>query len=174
MKGLEILTAPDPRLREKAVPVDKVDHSVRQLMDQLLETMYHNNGIGLASVQVGILKKVIVVDLDEQDGVPFQPLLMANPEILSVSSGMQVMQEGCLSVPGFYVDVERPLEIEATYIDENNQTKYLKASGLLATCLQHEIDHLNGVLFVDHISSLRRKLILSKLEKKKNPTKEKK
>lgn len=167
MKGLEILTAPDPRLKEKAHPIEKVDSSVRKLMDQLLETMYRERGIGLASIQLGIRKRVIVIDLGERDGVPFTPLLMANPELLWVSETLQTTQEGCLSVPGHYANVIRPLEVHASYLDENNQKQSLKANGLLADCIQHEIDHLNGILFVEHLSFLKRKLILDKLIKEK-------
>lgn len=167
MKGLEILTAPDPRLKEKAYPVEKVDSSVRKLMDQLLETMYRERGIGLASIQLGIRKRVIVIDLGERDGISFKPLLMANPELLWISDRLQTTQEGCLSVPGHYANVIRPLEVHASYLDENNQKQFLKASDLLADCLQHEIDHLNGILFVEHLSFLKRKLILDKLIKEK-------
>lgn len=165
MKSLEILVAPDPRLQERAFPVEKVDRNIRKLMDQLLETMYFKNGLGLASVQVGIPKRVIVIDLGEREGAPSKPLLMANPELLSVSSVTQVTEEGCLSVPGHYADVVRPLEIDLTYLDENNKMQQLTASGLLADCIQHEIDHLNGILFIEHLSFLKRKLILNKLIK---------
>src|SRR3990167_7310984 len=171
MKGLEILTAPDSRLQEKALLVEKVDSHIRKLMDQLLETMYRERGIGLASIQLGIKKRVIVIDLGERDGVPFKPLLMANPELLWVSSTLQTTQEGCLSVPGHYADVVRPLEVQVSYLDENNQKQQLETSGLLADCIQHEIDHLNGILFVEHLSFLKRKLILNKLIKEKKHNK---
>jgi peptide deformylase len=168
--ALELLTAPDPRLQEKARPVEKVDGAIRKLMDQLLETMYHKKGIGLASTQVGIDKRVIVVDLGERGDAPAKPFLMANPELLWISPTQQTTEEGCLSVPGYYGEVVRPLEVRVSYLDENNQHQQLEASGLLADCLQHEIDHLNGILFVDHLSFLKRRLILNKLikEKKKN------
>jgi peptide deformylase len=167
MKNLEILTAPDPRLQKKALPVEKVDNGIRKLMDQLLETMYLKNGLGLASIQVGIQKRVIVIDLGEREGAPSKPLLMANPELLWVSPNTQTTQEGCLSVPGHYADVVRPLEARLSYLDENNQAQQLLASGLLADCIQHEIDHLNGILFIEHLSSLKRKFILNKLIKEK-------
>ena len=167
MALLEILTAPDPRLNERAQPVEKVDRTVRKLMDDLLETMYYENGMGLASVQAGIHKRVIVIDLGERHGIPFKPRLMANPEIQWVSSEIQVTEEGCLSVPNVYVKVTRPLEAHVSYVDENNKRQHLKARGLLADCLQHEIDHLNGILFIDHLSSLKRTMILRKLVKDK-------
>lgn len=167
MMILEILTAPDPRLQEKAFPVEKVDRVVRKLMDDLLETMYHKNGVGLAAVQVGIQKRVIVIDLGERNGVSFKPLLMANPELQWVSPGTQLTKEGCLSVPNHYADVIRSLEVRVSYLDENNKKQLLSAKDLLADCIQHEIDHLDGVLFIDHLSSLKRNLILSKLSKEK-------
>lgn len=172
MEGFEILTAPDSRLREVALSVDKVDHTIRKLMDQLLETMYLKNGIGLAAVQAGINKRVIVIDIGGQDDIPSQPFLMANPELLWISPAKQTTEEGCLSVPGFYANVMRSLEIHVSYVDENNKAQKLAASGLLADCIQHEIDHLNGVLFIDHISALKRNLILNKLLKNKNIRKE--
>lgn len=167
MNGLEILTAPDPRLQQLSAPVEKVDNGVRKLMDQLLETMYFKRGVGLASPQVGIPKRVIVIDLGDRDDAPDKPLLMANPELLWVSPLIQKTQEGCLSVPGHYADVVRPLEIRLSYLDENNIKVELTAKGLLADCIQHEIDHLNGILFLEHLTFLKRKFILNKLIKDK-------
>ncbi len=167
MALLNVLTAPDPRLQAKALPVEKVDSSIRKLLDDLLETMYDKNGVGFASPQVGIQKRVLVVDLGERDGIQYKPLLMANPEIQWASPITQVTKEGCLSVPNYYVDIVRSLEIKVTYIDENNQHQVLNPKGLLADCIQHEIDHLNGILFIDHLSHLKRKLILSKLIREK-------
>ena len=167
MNGLEILTAPDQRLGKIAAPVEKVDNGIRKLMDQLLETMYFKRGVGLASPQVGIPKRVIVIDLGEREDSPGKPLLMANPELLWVSPTRQTTQEGCLSVPGHYADVVRPLEIRLSYLDENNIKVELATKGLLADCIQHEIDHLNGILFVEHLSFLKRKFILNKLIKEK-------
>lgn len=168
--ALEILTAPDPRLQEKALPIEKVDGEIRKFMDQLLDTMYLHKGIGLASTQVGINKRVVVIDLGERGDSPSTPLFMANPELLWISDTQQTTDEGCLSVPGHYAEVVRPLEAHVSYIDENNQPQRLEASNLLACCIQHEIDHLNGVLFVDHLSFLKRRFILNKVikEKKKN------
>lgn len=167
MTTLHILTAPDPRLLSKALPVEKVDSSIRKVRDDLFETLYASNGLGLAAVQVNILKRLIVIDIGERGGVTFKPLFMANPELLKVSTTTQVTEEACLSVPGFYGKVIRPLEIDVTYIDENNQKQFLSTSGLLADCIQHEIDHLNGILYIDHLSTLKRSLILSKLHRNK-------
>lgn len=167
MNNLEILIAPDPRLKETALPVEKVDDPIRKLMDKLLELMYAERGIGLAASQLGVRKRVIVIDLGERNGIPFQPLLMANPELLWASPTLQTTQEGCLSVPGHFADVKRPLNVRVSYIDENNQKQILEADGLLADCIQHEIDHLNGVLFIEHLSFLKRNLILNKLIKEK-------
>jgi peptide deformylase len=167
MAVLDILTAPDPRLLAKAIPVEKVDRGIRKVMDDLLDTLYHRNGVGLAAIQAGIQKRVVVIDLGERDGVSFKPLLMADPELQWVSPTTQTTQEGCLSVPGYYEKVVRPLEIQVSYMDENNQNQLLSAKELLADCIQHEIDHLNGILFIEHLSSLKRHLILSKLHKEK-------
>jgi peptide deformylase len=167
MAVLNILTFPDPLLQEKSLPVEKVDREVRQIMDDLLDTLYHVDGVGFAAPQVGIQKRVIVVDVGERDGIPSKPFLMANPHLEWVSPATQVTKEGCYSVPGFYENVIRPLEIKVSYLDENDQPQLLSASGLLADCIQHEIDHLDGILFVDHISILKRRLILSKFLKGK-------
>ncbi len=167
MAILEILTAPDPRLTTKALPVETVDGSVRKLMDDLLETLYENRGVGLAAVQVGIHKRVITIDLGDKHGTAPKPLFMANPELIQLSSTTQTTTEACLSVPNFSGDVIRPLEVSVSYLDENNQQRTLEASGLLADCIQHEIDHLNGILYINHLSSLKRNLILSKLTKLK-------
>lgn len=166
MAILPIITAPDPRLARKAKLVAKVDDSVRRLMDDMLETMYLAPGIGLAAPQVGVLQRVIVVDCAKADEKP-QPYKLANPEILWQSEDLLTSNEGCLSLPEHYADVERPAEVKIRYLDEQNEIRELHAKGLLATCIQHEIDHLEGVLFVDHISSLKRNIILRKLTKTK-------
>jgi peptide deformylase len=155
MALLPIITAPDPRLKIKAKPVAKVDDKTRRLMDDMVETMYHAIGIGLAAPQVGAGVRVLVVDV-ARDGEEPNPMRIANPEILRRSEAMTTINEGCLSLPEHYADVERPAEI-----------REIEAKGLLATVLQHEIDHLDGVLFVDHISSLKRGIILRKLAKAK-------
>jgi peptide deformylase len=166
MAQLPILTAPDARLAKKSIPVDSVDAEIRQLMDDMLETMYKAPGIGLAAPQVGVLKRVIVLDIAPEDAAP-APLRMANPEIVWVSDDDAEYNEGCLSVPEHYADVVRPAACRVTYLDENNVSRELEAQGLLATCVQHEIDHLDGILFIDHLTSLKRNIILRKLLKAK-------
>ena len=162
----EIITAPDPRLKIKARSVASVDAKVRRLMDDMLETMYHAIGVGLAAPQVGEALRVIVVDVAREGEKP-QPLRIANPEILWRSEETTLANEGCLSLPEHYADVERPAAIRLRYLDHENEIREIEAKGLLATCLQHEIDHLDGVLFVDHISALKRGMILRKLSKAK-------
>jgi peptide deformylase len=166
MSLLSIITAPDPRLKIKAKPVEKVDAKVRRLMDDMVETMYHAIGIGLAAPQVGAAQRVVVVDVAREGEKP-QPLRIANPEILWRSEEIMTANEGCLSLPEHYADVERPAAIRLRYLDHENEIREIEARGLLATCLQHEIDHLDGVLFVDHISTLKRGIILRKLAKTK-------
>jgi peptide deformylase len=166
MAILPVLIAPDPRLKLKAKPVDAVDAAVRRLMDDMLETMYVAPGIGLAAPQVGRAMRVIVLDVarDEEEK---QPLRMANPEILWRSDEVATYNEGCLSLPEHYADVTRPAEIRLRYLDHENEIREMAAQGLLATVIQHEMDHLQGVLFVDHISPLKRNIILRKLAKSK-------
>ena len=159
-----ILTAPDPRLKKKAAAVAAVDAETRQLMDDMLETMYAAPGIGLAAPQVGELRRVIVLDIDREE-VKTGPLFMANPEIIEVSDEDLTYEEGCLSVPEHYSDVVRPAKVTVRYLDRDGETKEMACEGLLATCVQHEIDHLDGILFIDHISSLKRSMILRKLLK---------
>jgi peptide deformylase len=166
MALLPIITAPDPRLKIKARPVAAVDPKVRRLMDDMVETMYHSIGIGLAAPQVGVAQRVLVIDCAREGEKP-QPMRIANPEILWRSEETMLSNEGCLSLPEHYADVERPAEIRLRYLDRENEIREIDAQGLLATCLQHEIDHLDGVLFVDHISNLKRGIILRKLAKTK-------
>jgi peptide deformylase len=166
MALLPILTAPDPELKKISQPVKQVDASVRKLMDDMLETMYHAPGIGLAAPQVGVLKRVIVLDLAREGEEP-QPLRIANPEIVWVSDDDATYNEGCLSVPEHYADVVRPAACRVKYLDKDNKQQEIAAEGLLATCLQHEIDHLDGILFIDHLTSLKRNIILRKLLKAK-------
>jgi peptide deformylase len=166
MAVLPIITAPDPRLKRIAEPVKKVDAEVRRLMDDMLETMYKAPGIGLAAPQVGELKRVIVVDIAREEEEP-QPFRMANPELIWVSEEDAVYNEGCLSLPEHYADVTRPAAIKVRYIDHENEIRELEADGLLATCIQHEMDHLEGILFVDHLTALKRNIILRKLLKAK-------
>jgi peptide deformylase len=164
MALLPILTAPDPRLKKKSLPVDTVDAGVRKLMDDMLETMYDAPGIGLAAPQVGVLKRVVVLDIDRED-TKTGPLFMANPEIVAASDEDVSYEEGCLSVPDHYSDVVRPAKVTVRYLDRDGKQQDLACDGLLATCVQHEIDHLDGVLFIDHISALKRNMILRKLLK---------
>jgi peptide deformylase len=166
MALLPILTAPDPRLKVKAQPVAAVDDEIRRLMDDMVETMHEAPGIGLAAPQVGVAKRVIVVDV-ARDGEEPRPYRMANPEIVWQSAELAVYNEGCLSLPEHYADVERAAEAKIRYLDHEGKQQEIHARGLLATCLQHEIDHLEGVLFVDHISPLKRNIILRKLAKAK-------
>lgn len=164
MATLPILTAPDPRLKVVSKPVDRVDDEVRTLMADMLETMYNATGVGLAAPQVGVPKRVIVMDVAREGEDP-KPLKMANPEILWRSDEEMVCEEGCLSVPDQYSEVSRPRAVKVRYLDEENEIREMDADGFLATCIQHEIDHLNGVLFIDHISALKRNIIVRKLAK---------
>ena len=161
-----IIIAPDPVLKAKAKPVENIDGGIVRLMDDMLETMYRAPGIGLAAPQIGILQRVIVVDVADKDEKP-QPFAMANPEILWKSDETSVHNEGCLSLPDHYADVTRPKQVRLRYIDRDGEVRELDADNLLATCVQHEIDHLNGVLFIDRISLLKRNMILRKLQKAK-------
>ena len=166
MAVLPIIIAPDPRLKKKCTPIEQVDDDIATLMADMLETMYLAPGIGLAAPQIGVTKKVIVVDTSGKDENP-APIKMANPEILSASEELGTYEEGCLSLPDHYAEVERPAKIKVGYLDENNAQQELEAEELLAICIQHEMDHLNGVLFVDHVSTLKRNMILRKLTKAK-------
>lgn len=166
MALLQVITAPDPRLKRKSKSVARVDDRIRRLMADMLETMYAENGIGLSAPQIGALERVIVVDIGGEDGKR-TPLKLANPEILWRSEAHIVGNEGCLSLPEYYADVERPAEIRLRYLDAQGEIREMEAKGLLATCIQHEIDHLEGVLFVDHVSALKRGIILRKLAKAK-------
>lgn len=166
MTVLPIIVAPDPRLKIKAKPVDAVDDDVRQFMDDMLESMYAANGIGLAAPQVGDDRRVIVVDVARTDEDP-QPMFLANPQIVGVADEDRIHEEGCLSLPEHYAEVVRPDGIRVRYLDRDNEIREMDAEGLLATCIQHEIDHLDGILFVDHVSALKRNMILRKLTKAK-------
>ena len=166
MALMPIIIAPDARLKIKTKPVDHVDAAVKTLMDNMLETMYAANGIGLAAPQVGDMRSVIVVDCARQAENP-APIKMANPEIIAVSPNDNTHEEGCLSLPEHYADVVRPESITLRYLNENNKIVEIDADGILATCIQHEMDHLEGILFVDHISALKRNMILRKLKKVK-------
>ena len=170
MALLPILTAPDPRLKKRCAPVESVDHRIRRLMDDMLETMYNAPGIGLAAPQVDVLKRVIVVDISKDEDAR-APHCLVNPELTWVSDHDNNSEEGCLSLPDYYGEVVRPAEIKVRYIDHDNEIRELAAEGLLATCIQHEMDHLKGILFVDHMSALKRNMILRKLLKAKKSDK---
>jgi peptide deformylase len=161
MAILDILHFPDPRLRQTCAPVDAVDDEVRRTLDDMLETMYSAPGIGLAAIQVNVHKRLIVIDISEDRS---EPLYLINPEILT-REGEEEMQEGCLSVPGFYENVRRAEKIRVRTLDRDGETVEFDAEGLLAVCIQHEIDHLDGKLFVDYLSPLKRQRIRKKLEK---------
>lgn len=161
-----VITAPDRRLKAVSASVGTVDAAVRRLMDDMLETMYLAPGIGLAAIQIGVARRVIVVDVAGKDEPP-APLRLADPEVTWRSSELATYEEGCLSLPEHYADVERPARVRVRFTDVDDRPAEIEAEGLLATCLQHEIDHLDGTLFVDHISALRRGIILRKLAKAK-------
>ncbi|HEY2032604.1 MAG TPA: peptide deformylase [Rhizomicrobium sp.] len=161
-----ILTAPDPRLKVVSEPVAKVDAEIRALVDDMIETMYGADGIGLAAIQVGVPKRVLVMDIDQKDGKK-NPKAYINPKILWTSEEVATFEEGCLSVPEIWDEVERPAKIRAEYLDRDGKRHEIEAEGLLATCLQHEMDHLEGVLFLDHLSKLKRSMALKKLQKAK-------
>ena len=164
MAVLSIIELPDPRLKLVSEPVAHVDASVRKLMDDMMETMYDAPGIGLAAIQVAVAKRVLVLDVAREDEEP-QPLRIANPEIVWASEELNTYQEGCLSIPDYYGDVERPKQVRVRYLDRDGKLQEMNADGLLATCVQHEIDHLNGVLFIDHLSRLKRERVLKKYTK---------
>jgi peptide deformylase len=161
-----ILTAPDPRLKVVSEPVAKVDGEIRTLIDDMIETMYGADGIGLAAIQVGVPKRVLVMDIDQKDGKK-NPKAYINPKILWASEEMATFEEGCLSVPEIWDEVERPAKIRAEYLDRDGKRHEIEAEGLFATCLQHEMDHLEGILFVDHLSKLKRTMAMKKLQKAK-------
>ena len=166
MSKRNIVIEPDPILRKKSEPLEEVNNDLRKLMDEMLETMYEAPGIGLAAVQVGILKRLIVIDVSK-DKEKKDPLFLINPEITFKSNKTSTYEEGCLSLPGHFAEVERPAECHLNFVDYNGNKKDIKANGLLATCIQHEIDHLDGILFIDHISKLKRDMIIKKLIKSK-------
>jgi peptide deformylase len=166
MAVLPIIKAPDPILKKRCAPVEEVNDEIRTLMDDMLETMYAAPGVGLAAPQVSVHKRVIVVDTSRGD-TDRSPIRMANPEILDSSDDLAVYDEGCLSFPDQYAEVERPAKVSVRYLDYNNEVQEIEAEGLLSTCIQHEMDHLDGKLFVDHISMLKRNMILRKMSKLK-------
>ena len=162
----KILTEPDPFLRQKSKRVEIVDNDTRTLMDDMLNTMYAAPGIGLAAIQIGVPKRVVVIDLSRTDDKK-NPLYFVNPEIITTSNINAFYEEGCLSVPGQFAEINRPDKCKVKFLDYNGREQILEAEGLLATCIQHEIDHLEGILFIDYLSKLKKTMIIKKLEKQK-------
>ena len=162
----KILTEPNKILREKSLVVENVDKDLQKLMDDMLETMYAAPGIGLAAIQVGVPKRVIVLDIDSKEGSK-NPMFFVNPEIIKKSDNNSTYEEGCLSVPGQFAEIDRPDKCYIKYLDYHGQPKEIKAEGMLATCIQHEMDHLEGILFIDYLSKLKKSMIIKKLSKQK-------
>jgi peptide deformylase len=167
MAVLELVTAPDPRLKSVSQPVANIDKKLRRFMDDMVETMYAANGIGLAAIQIGVPQRVAVIDLDPK-GPNSKVIYLVNPKIIRASDELSTYHEGCLSVPEIWDDVKRPARLTVEYQDENGATQTVDADGLFATCVQHEIDHINGLLFIDHLSRLKRSIALRKSAKLKN------
>jgi peptide deformylase len=170
MAVLPILTLPDPVLRKKAKPVERIDAELRRLMDDMLATMYDAPGIGLAAPQVGVLRRLIVMD-PAKDEAPKSPLVMINPQILERSEEMRTHEEGCLSIPDFTAEIERPARTRVSYIDREGKKREAELEGIWSTLVQHEIDHLNGVLFIDYLSRLKRDMVVRKFTKQKRTEK---
>lgn len=164
MSLLPILEVPNPVLKKKCVPVAGIDERIERLLDDMLETMYDAPGIGLAAPQVGITERVVVIDVSEDKN---QPLKLVNPELAWTSDDRVTHEEGCLSLPKQFADVKRPSKVKLRYMDESGQARELDADGLLSRCIQHELDHLEGILFTDHISALKRNMIMRKLAKQR-------
>jgi peptide deformylase len=160
----EILKIPDKRLRLVSEPIKRIDAGIRALVDDMFETMYDAPGIGLAAIQVGVAKRIVTMDLSKKEE-SHEPQVFINPEITWASKEKSTHEEGCLSIPEYYEEVERPLQIKVKYLDLDGKTHEIEAAGLFATCLQHEIDHINGVLFIDHISKLKRDRVIKKFTK---------
>ena len=165
MSVKSILTEPNKLLRQVSKPVEKVTKEEQKLMDDMLDTMYAANGIGLAAIQIGVPKNVVVIDLNKDKKKI--PMFFVNPKITSKSKSLTKYEEGCLSIPNLFAEIERPSECEIQYLDYFGKEKTLKANGLLATCIQHEVDHLKGILFIDYLSKLKKDIILKKLSKQK-------
>ena len=160
-----IVLLPDPRLRLVSEPVTTIDAEIRMLVDDMLETMYDAPGIGLAAIQIGVPKRVVVIDLAKKEEEEPAPMVFLNPEVVWKSDELATYEEGCLSIPDYFNEVERPAKVRVRYLDRDGKEQEIDADGLLATCLQHEIDHLNGALFIDHISKLKRDRVMKKFTK---------
>jgi peptide deformylase len=164
---LDIITLPDKLLRTKSLPVERIDDDLRRFLDDMLETMYEAPGIGLAAVQVGVPRRIVTVDVarrEDEEAEP-NPIFLINPEIVSSSEERDTHEEGCLSIPEYYAEVERPASIRIRYLDRDGKLQEMDANGILAVCLQHEVDHLNGTLFIDHLSKLKRDMVIKKFSK---------
>ena len=169
MSVKEIITVPDEILKKVSKPIEKIGVNEKKLIDNLFDTMYNSNGIGLAAVQIGILKRILVIDVSTKDEKN-QPIVLVNPVIKNLSNEKSIYEEGCLSIPETFIEIERPKICEVEYIDRKGSKKILKCDGLLSTCVQHEINHLDGKLIIDHVSKLKRDIIIKRISKiKKNP-----
>ena len=166
MSTRNIIIEPDTILRKKSDPLNQVNNDTRKLLDDMLKTMYAAPGIGLAAVQIGILKRIIVIDISKKEEKK-NPIFLINPEITYQSKETSIYEEGCLSLPGHFAEIERPAKCKINYIDYHGKKAELAAEGLLSTCVQHEIDHLNGILFIDYLSKLKKDMIIKKLKKQK-------
>ena len=162
-----IITEPNKILRQKSLPVNRVGKEEKKLMDDMLDTMYNANGIGLAAIQIGVPKRIIVMDISKNDEKN-NPMYFVNPLIRNKISETSTYEEGCLSVPNFFAEVDRPKKCDVEYLDYSGEKKILQAEGLLATCIQHEMDHLEGILFIDYLSKLKKNMIVKKLSKQKS------
>jgi|TARA_Y100000389_G_scaffold170821_1_gene178094 peptide deformylase len=169
MAAKQILTEPNKLLRQISKPVEKIGKDEQKLMDDMLDTMYAANGIGLAAIQIGVAKRIIVMDISK-DPEKKEPRYFVNPIIKNKNSVKATYEEGCLSVPNQFAEIDRPSECEVEYLDYNGKKKFLNAEGLLATCIQHEMDHLEGILFIDYLSKLKKSMIIKKLSKSKSST----
>jgi len=167
VRKLDIITLPDSLLRSRSLPVERIDDELRGFLDQMLETMYAAPGIGLAAVQVAIPRRVVTIDVSQREDkdAPAAPLFLINPEIVWSSDERAAAEEGCLSIPEYFAEVERPAKVRVTYLDREGKRQELEAEGILAICLQHEIDHLDGTLFIDHLSKLKRDMVIKKFTK---------
>ncbi|MEN3930129.1 peptide deformylase [Microvirga sp. W0021] len=159
-----LVILPDSQLRLKSQPVETITDEIRTLAEDMLETMYDAPGVGLAAIQIGVPKRVVTIDVADEEEKP-EPLVLINPEIIASSEETKLYQEGCLSIPEYYAEVERPAEVTFRYMDLDGKIIEREADGLLAVCVQHELDHLNGVLFIDHLSRLKRELVIRKFTK---------
>jgi peptide deformylase len=167
VKKLEIITLPDRKLRIKSEPVERIDDELRGFMDSMLATMYEAPGIGLAAIQVGVPRRIITVDVaqrEDEEAKP-NPLFLVNPQLLWRADEVAVAEEGCLSIPEYFAEVERPAKVRVAYLDRDGKAQEIEADGVLAVCLQHEIDHLDGKLFIDHLSKLKRDMVIKKFTK---------